>query len=363
MMRTVLRSLGIALLFQLSAFAKCPITDGGSLIVRAPIGNLHVDTTGRDAADVTVNSKEIEIKETCTKDRVEITADAPPQIRATVDWTVVVPRTANLDLVTLGGSINMGDSDGAVTLRTTGGTVTVGRIKGKAAIITQGGFIKTGDIGDSAELRVSAAGSLQVGNIAGNAELHTAGGPITAGVISGKVNASAVGGTINIKEATGEVVANADGGDILIGEAARINANTSGGNIRSVRVRGPFKGRTESGNIRLENAAAWVEAYTGQGEIFCRLMPANYADDLHVELQTGIGDITIYVPERMKATFDATVERPTFSQRIYSDFPGSTISGNRIPSFAPVQSHFAANGGGNLVRLHTSLGKIEIRKQ
>ena len=68
------------------------------------------------------------------------------------------PLPANvkdLDLVTLGGSINMGDSDGWAKLRTNGGSITVGRIKGKAAIITQGGFIKAGDIGDSAELRSS----------------------------------------------------------------------------------------------------------------------------------------------------------------------------------------------------------------
>src|SRR5215468_522983 len=143
-----------SILFQLPALAKCPISDGGTLVVRAPVGNLRVDTTGHGAVDVSLSSTDIALKETCSKDRAEYTADPGP-IRGTINWTIVVPRTVALDLVTYGGSITMGDSDAPVTLRTTAGSVTIGNVKGKTAIVTQGGFIKAGTIGDSAELRIS----------------------------------------------------------------------------------------------------------------------------------------------------------------------------------------------------------------
>src|SRR5437867_2030953 len=104
----------IAVVFEIPAIAKCPISDGATLVVRAPLGNLHVDTSGRDAVEVNVASSDISIREACGKDRVEYSADAPSRLRGSIDWRIVVPRTVNLDLVTLAGSITIGDSDAAV---------------------------------------------------------------------------------------------------------------------------------------------------------------------------------------------------------------------------------------------------------
>jgi len=342
-----------------------------TLVVRAPIGNLQIDTTGRDTIEAQVNNSIIQLQETCGHDSVEVTSNSPDAnaVQGTVNWLIVVPKSTNLDLVTLAGSITVADSDGNVVLRTTGGSVAAGQIKGNAAIITQGGSIKSGNIGGNAELR-SQGGSLEVGDVAGNAEFQTGVGPIRAGSITGRVAADTAGGTIVIKEAHGEVKATTKAGDISIGDAARINATTAGGNIVSRRVRGPFQGHTESGDIRVDSAAAWVEASTGFGNIVVRLAPENPDGDLHVNLQSGVGDVTIYLPPRMKASVEATVERPAFSaQRIISDFPmnSGVPSAPRglVPNkfYAPTQSQTLINGGGNRIILHTSLGKIEIKKQ
>jgi hypothetical protein len=342
-----------------------------TVIVRAPMGNLQIDTTGRDSVETQVNNNVIQIQETCGRDSVELTSNSPGPnvVQGTVIWRILVPKNANLDLVTMAGSINVGDSDGNAVLRTTGGSVIAGQIKGNAAIITQGGSIKSGNIGGNAELR-SQGGSLEVGDVAGNAEFQTGVGPIRAATIAGRVTADTAGGTIVINEARGDVKATTKAGDISIGDAARITATTAGGNIVSRRVRGPFQGRTESGDIRLDSAAAWVEASTGFGNIVVRLAPDNPDGDLHVDLQSGIGDLTIFLPQRMKATVEATVERPAFSaQRIISDFPMSTGAANAprglVPNkfYAPTQSQTVINGGGNKIILHTSLGKIEIKKQ
>jgi DUF4097 and DUF4098 domain-containing protein YvlB len=349
-------------------FAKCPISDGGTVIVRAPAGNLQVDTTGRDAVEVQVNSSQVQIKETCGGQTVEVTSNTPAAIQGAITWNIVVPRTVHLDLVAYAGGITVGDSDANVTLRTTGGPVIAGQIKGQAAIITQGGFIKAGNIGSNAELR-SQGGRIEVGDVAGNAEFETA-GPINAGIIQGRVNAETEGGAISIKEARGDVRAVTQAGDISIGDALRIDARTAGGNITSRRVRGPFQGHTESGDIRLENAAAWVEASTGFGNIVVTLIPENLDGDLHVDLQTGIGDVMIYLPQRMKATVQATVERPAFdTQRIFSDFTMNAVTPTAARGIAasrflaPLQSQVILNGGGNRVKLHSSLGKIEIKKR
>ncbi|OLD62222.1 MAG: hypothetical protein AUI33_13690 [Ignavibacteria bacterium 13_1_40CM_2_61_4] len=367
--RVIRGPLLILFLFNLSSFAKCPVSDQTVLVVRAPIGDLQVDTTGREAAvDVQVDRNAIQVQETCAKDSVEYTSTTPDpsQIRGTVVWKILAPKNIDLDLVTLGGSINVGDVDGDVILRTSGGSVTAGQIKGKAAIITQGGFIKSGNIGRDAELR-SQGGTLEVGDVGGNAEFHTTAGQIRVGNVTGSVMAEG-GRTIYITRA-GEVKATTNAGDISIGDATRINAKSGGGNITSRRVRGPFQGHTESGDIRLDSAAAWVEASTGAGNIIVHLVPDNIDGDLHMDLQAGVGDVTVFMPRRLKATIDATVQRPAFqAQQIFSDFPMTGIAPSRPAQglienrfYAPTHSQSLLNGGGNKITLHTSLGKIVIR--
>src|SRR5690348_12554294 len=170
-MKTSASVLAGFLLLQSPAFAKCPVTDGATLVLRAPIGNLLVDTAGTDFVETQVSSKQVEIKEVCGRDMIEITGIAPEKLQEKVEWKILVPRGVHLDLVTLGGSINVGNTDGNATLRTTGGNVTAGQIKGRAAIITQAGSIKAGDIGGNAELR-SRGGSVEVGDIGGSAEFE-----------------------------------------------------------------------------------------------------------------------------------------------------------------------------------------------
>ena len=154
----------------------------------------------------------------------------------------------------------------------------------------------------------------------------------------------------------------------MIGDAARINIKSGGGHITIRRVRGPFQGHTEEGDIRLDSAAAWVEASTGHGNILVHMMPENYDGDLHMDLQANIGDVTVYLPPRLKATVNSTVQRPSLQASIISEFP-AVPAGPRnglIPQntfYTPTHSQSLLNGGGgNLVTLHTSFGKIVIRK-
>jgi len=98
------------------------------------------------------------------------------------------------------------------------------------------------------------------------------------------------------------------------------------------------------------------------------MVPEKQTGDLHVNLQAGTGDITLWLPNGMKADIQAT----GLGSQMKSDIPlipqvargfaptqgrpGPSIS----PSFATTQTG-QRNGGGNPVKLHTSLGKIDIK--
>jgi DUF4097 and DUF4098 domain-containing protein YvlB len=367
--RTIRRSLLVALTFSIPALAKCPVTDGTTVLVKAAAGDLMVDTNSREsAADVQVDNNAVQIQETCGKDVVQFINTASVQSRGTITWKIVVPKGVHLDLTTMAGNIIVGDVDGNAVLRTAGGSITAGRIKGRASLITQGGSIKSANIGGDAELR-SQGGTLDVGDIGGNAELYATAGIIRAGNVTGYVNAEG-GRLISIGRAS-DVKATTKAGDISIGDASRINAKSGGGSITSKRVRGPFQGHTDSGDIRLDSAASWVEASTASGNIYVKLVPDDLDGDLHMSLDAGTGDITVYLPPRLRASLDASIQRAAFqAQQIISDFPpvpARPPAQGLIPTipnrfYGGTHSEFLSNGGGNKIVLHTGLGKITIRK-
>ena len=352
-------------LLLVPAFAKCPVSNGMTVVVRASVGDLQVDTTGHEATvDVQVDNNAVQIQQTCGRDTVEFTSAGPNQVSGGMIWKILTPKNVDLDLVTKGGSINVGDVNGNVTLRS-GGSITAGQIKGKATLVSQGGSIKSGNIGGNADLR-SEGGTLEAGDIGGNAEFHTSAGQVLAGTIGGDLVVEA-GRKITISKA-GQVKITTNNGDISIGDAARINAKTGGGNITSRRVSGPFQGHTELGDIRLDSAGAWVEASTNQGNILVRLVPENIDGDLHMDLQAGLGDVTVYLPPRLKARVASTIGHPAFNtQQIISEYPAAPARPRNglIPSnsfYTPTQSEHVLNGGGNMITLYTSSGKILIRK-
>ena len=87
----------LATTFNFSLFAKCPVSDGATLIVRAPVGDVQVDTTARDGVvDVQVDSS-VQLQENCNKDSVEFTSNASEQdqTRGALVWRVVAPRNIN----------------------------------------------------------------------------------------------------------------------------------------------------------------------------------------------------------------------------------------------------------------------------
>ena len=337
--------LPLVLLMPLSLFAKCPITPDGRLVLRAPAGNLILETNAVDAVEVEVSNRQVIVQETCKRDLVEVSASAPASI-GIPDWKIRVPKGVTLDLSTQGGNIQMMDTDGEALLRTSGGKVTAGNIKGNALI--RGTEVRTANIGGNAEI-IGLGGRLVLGDIGGNAEFKSPGGDITAGIVRGHVKATLGSGSVSIRESNGDVVITTEAGD-----------------IKSEYVRGSFDGRTESGNIHIDRVGSWVRAITGIGDIFLRLVPTNYAGDLHVTAEAAFGDITLFVPKAMKATIDAVIEKPPLNggARIFSDFalkaPVNTL--RALFPGGPDRQGATLNGGGNNIKVRTSVGTISIRE-
>jgi hypothetical protein len=356
---------------QSVALARCPIPAGGLLFLRAPLGNLLVDTSVTGFIEVEVSDSAIEVEEQCFDDHVEISGTAPARRFGPVDWRIRVPASVDLDLITFAGGVRVATTEGSVILRTTGGNVVMGDIGGTAAVITQGGSILVGNIGGDAELR-SLGGQIEIGDVLGNAELETLGGPIRTGTISGQVQAETAGGSINIQESQGDLNAITLAGDIVIGTAGKATVQTAGGNIIGLLIRGAFQGFTELGDIRIERAESSIEATSGFGDIEVRLAPPSLDGDLHVELRTTVGNIRLAIPANLPANLETVIERTLMqAPRVRSDFPLRAVgSGNNSrPSLAQgytiAQSDRSVtelNGGGNVIRLQTSRGTIEIRR-
>lgn len=356
---TVLGLVGVIGGLVVPGYAKCPVNESTLLIVKAETGDLHVDTSGKEPS-VDIQAEEAKLHESCGTKIIEYSGTGAHS------WHIITPKHIDLDLTTVGGNITVTDVDGNVTLHTSGGSVTAGNIRGNATITTQGGAIRTAGIGGNATLRTP--GTIEVaGDIGGNAELHTTSGRITTGSIWGMRADAEAGRTISINKAM-ELQANTTNGDISVGEAGLINAKSGGGHITTRKVHGGFHGRTEQGDIRLDSAGSWVEAYTGQGNILVHLLPENFDSDLHMNLQAGNGDVTVYLPSRLRASLDLTVEHPSFqSAPITNEFPSAPrrspqtlIPENRY--YAPSHSESFLNGGGNKIVLHTMMGKLTIRK-
>jgi hypothetical protein len=210
-------AMGVVCGLFVPAYASCPVNPNTKLAIRAEIGDLQIDTTGRHAI-VDVRPEGASVRENCTSQRAEYSGRVPGI------WKITVPRVIDLDLVAVGGSITVGDVDGDVFLRTSGGSVTVGIIRGDAAIATLGGGIKCGNIGGRAELR--SPGTIEAGNIGGSAGIHTTAGRIIVGNVAGARIEAEAGRTITISKARA-VKAFTTAGDISIGEAVSVDARSS----------------------------------------------------------------------------------------------------------------------------------------
>jgi TonB family protein len=295
-----------------------------------------------------------------------------------VQFEVAVPAGYSLDINTGVGDIETQDIGGTASLITQGGNIRTGRIgftgfrnasqgRSSAKLSTEGGHIQVQDVAGNLDA-FTAGGHIVAGNISGDAVLRSGGGHIRAGQISGRAQLETDGGNITLKQAGSFVSVRTGGGQIDFGEVrGSVRAQTGGGGIRIITVSGPMEVESNGGSICLTRVAGAVQAATAGGTIQAWINPDAGSSGGKVslpgasQLSSGAGDIIVFLPRNLAANIDALVENGGLS-RIDAD-PALLLNiqspGNR--GAGPVRATGMLNGGGEVLKLRTTVGRIRLQ--
>lgn len=177
--------------------------------------------------------------------------------------------------------------------------------------------------------------------------LQTAGGDLQVRDLSASVRGATSGGGVRVQNVTGSIDLHSSGGSI---DGERLNGpsrlDTSGGNIDVADSTGDLDLRTSGGSIRLRDDDGKVDAHTSGGSVTAELR-ANRG----IHLSTSGGNITVRLPQDIRATIDAE----TSGGRVSSDFP---LSATRLTESDHLQG--SIGGGGAPIDLRTSGGNIRL---
>jgi TonB family protein len=320
-----------------------------------------------------------------TASGVEIVGASPPQsgrnganAQFYVQFEVAVPASYSLDVNTGVGDIETQDIAGTASLISGGGNIRTGRIgftefrnaaqnHPNAKLSTEGGHIQVQDVTGNLDA-FTAGGHIVAGNISGDAVLRSGGGHIRAGQIGGRAQLETDGGNITLKQAGSFVSVRTGGGQIDFGEVrGSVRAQTGGGGIRIITVSGPMEVESNGGSICLTRVAGAVQAATAGGTIQAWINPDAGSSGGKVslpgasQLSSGAGDIIVFLPRNLAANIDALVENGGLS-RIDADpalFLNIQPMGNRGGS--SVRATGSLNGGGEVLKLRTTVGKIRLQ--
>ena len=277
------------------------------------------------------------------------------------DFSVMVPREMAL-----------------VKLETDGGNVDATGISGRVEAQSGGGSMHLDDIGAGVNAE-TGGGSIEVGTISGDLGLHTGGGSIMVRQANGKVVAETGGGAIEIQSCAQGAVIETGGSSITVRHCnGKVKASTGGGSIDLSDVGGPAEIETGGGSIRLTSAKGHVHAETGGGGIELYGVPSasaetgaggitvklvNTGSERHdSDLETAAGDITVYIASDVAINVRASVDMGNGHQ-ITSDFQDIKVTsegGQWGPKTLMAEGRL--NGGGPLLKVHTSTGDICIKK-
>ena len=359
---------------------SAPVRDGGRLVLRADFGSVTVATGAGDRMECQVVLRSYTSKEALARRQFgsfDLTVrllegggvyvngrSAGEHWRSSslsAAYNIRVPQRFNLDIETQGGDVTVEDPlQGELHGTTAGGEITASDVTGPVKVETAGGNITLWNIGRHLEAR-TAGGNILLGSVKGSAVLETSGGEIGTGQIEGSLRAETAGGDVVIERATGAVVAQTSGGQIRIGPSGgAVRAQTAGGSIRLQGARGRVEVETAGGSIDLYRMQGAIKASTAQGRILAQI-DADRRTFAASELETSMGDVQVYLPASLPLTIDAAIEMAA-GHRILSDFPLNIQGEDQEFDQREIRGHGALNGGGQVLRIRTVNGNIEIRK-
>jgi len=265
-----------------------------------------------------------------------------------------------------------------VKMETEGGNVEATGLMGRVEAASGGGSMRLDDIGGGVNAE-TGGGSIDVGTISGEAGLHTGGGSIVVHQANGKLVAETGGGAIEIQSCAQGAIIETGGSSIVVRHCnGKVKASTGGGSVDLSDVGGPADIETGGGSIRLTSAKGHVHAETGGGGIELYGVPSasaetgaggitvklvNTGGERHdSDLETAAGDITVYIASDVAINVRASVDMGN-GHRITSDFSDIHVTsegGDWGPKTLTAEG--SLNGGGPMLKVHTSTGDICIKK-
>ena len=265
-----------------------------------------------------------------------------------------------------------------VKLETEGGNVEASGVAGRVEAGSGGGSMKLDDIGGGASAE-TGGGSIDVGTVGGDLGLHTGGGSIKIHHANGKVVADTGGGSVELGSGSQGASIETGGGSVEVRECnGKVKVSTGGGSVDLSDVGGPAEIETGGGSIRLNSAKGHVHAETGGGGIELYGVPSaraetsaggitvklvnNGGERNNSDLETGAGDITVYIAADVAVDVRASVDMGN-GHRITSDFPDIHVT-SEGDKWGPksLTAEGKLNGGGPTLKVHTSTGDICFRR-
>lgn len=266
-----------------------------------------------------------------------------------------------------------------VRAETGGGAIEITGVSGRAEAESGGGKIHLDDIGGGVSAE-TGGDTIDIGTVGGDANLQTGGGNINVRDVKGRINAQTGGGNVYIISVEQGAVVEAGGGNVQIKQCqGRVKASTGGGNIELGDIGGPAEIETGGGSIRLASAKGRVGANTGAGtiELFgvpsakvetgaggitLKLVNVSGSERHDSDLETSVGDITVYIASDVAINVRASVDMGN-GHTIRSDFQDIRVS-SEGGGYGPrtLTAEGKLNGGGPTLKVHTSTGDICIRK-
>ena len=274
------------------------------------------------------------------------------------DFVINVPR--NLELAKIEtdcGSVSANGFAGRTEIQSGAGTIHLDDLGGAITAETGGGAIEVGTVGGDLHLQ-TGGGNIKISSAKGQINAESGGGSVW--VLSGSQGAvlETGGGTIHVEKCVGTVRVTTGGGSIDLGEiGGPVEIESGAGSIRLVSAKGPVRAETGGGSIEL-NGVPSARAETAAGGIVARLLSSAGAR-ADSELQTAAGDITVYLANDLPISIRAAIELGN-GHTIHSDFPNIVVSSEGSQWAKTVTAEGALNGGGPVLKVHTSSGNIRF---
>jgi DUF4097 and DUF4098 domain-containing protein YvlB len=199
-----------------------------------------------------------------------------------VDVVIELPTGSQAQVDVAAGSVRSTGQLGECRVKNSMGRINLDRT-GSLRADTSAGDVTVGDIGGDAELH-SGTGQITAGDIAGSARVKNSNGNTELGAVAGDLRVRAANGNITVARVGGDVDVKTSMGHISIGELVRGEAglNSSMGNLEFGIATG---------------TAAWLDLKTSFGRVDNELTasegPEQSDHTVRVTAHTSTGDIVV----------------------------------------------------------------------